>query len=414
MSSHISEPSSPSSIPSPVSGPSRKRPRSEMSSEERKEARAHRNRIAAQNSRDRRKAQFTYLERRVAELEEENKRLRAGLPPSEPQQDSVKDRENQELRARIASLERGLEAVVKAFSGQEAAPVIPTAEASKLPESSPASTTTSISAVSTSTSTPSCPPTDSTQSTVPSQTMSFPLSPTPSHNSDTPEFTFTSTTSPVSSPLPLPTSESELESQSTRHLARMATTRPPGELELKFYSSHHHNDTTLLAAQEPVPVDDATMETLFREILCESRSTSPSPETRSESVPALDLFNSTGQTQGSPETAPTGTKEVKEETEVEMLGLDMNMTGVAGLNMDMDVGLGTEGTSSLFGFGNTQTIESTSGGFTATWLDGFGSGSVFDYTTLLEGLDVVPAMQTDSSATPVMPMSLGSSGVQVV
>lgn len=105
---------------------------------------------------------------------------------------------------------------------------------------------------------------------------------------------------------------------------------------------------------------------------------------------------------------------MKEETEVEMLGLDMNMTGVAGLNMDMDVGLGTEGTSSLFGFGNTQTIESTSGGFTATWLDGFGSGSVFDYTTLLEGLDVVPAMQTDSSATPVMPMSLGSSGVQVV
>ncbi|ESK94371.1 x-box binding protein 1 [Moniliophthora roreri MCA 2997] len=396
MSSHISEPSSPSSIPSPVSGPSRKRPRSEMSSEERKEARAHRNRIAAQNSRDRRKAQFTYLERRVAELEEENKRLRAGLPPSEPQQDSVKDRENQELRARIASLERGLEAVVKAFSGQEAAPVIPTAEASKLPESSPASTTTSISAVSTSTSTPSCPPTDSTQSTVPSQTMSFPLSPTPSHNSDTPEFTFTSTTSPVSSPLPLPTSESELESQSTRHLARMATTRPR------------------VALQRPVPVDDATMETLFREILCESRSTSPSPETRSESVPALDLFNSTGQTQGSPETAPTGTKEVKEETEVEMLGLDMNMTGVAGLNMDMDVGLGTEGTSSLFGFGNTQTIESTSGGFTATWLDGFGSGSVFDYTTLLEGLDVVPAMQTDSSATPVMPMSLGSSGVQVV
>lgn len=245
MSSHISEPSSPSSIPSPVSGPSRKRPRSEMSSEERKEARAHRNRIAAQNSRDRRKAQFTYLERRVAELEEENKRLRAGLPPSEPQQDSVKDRENQELRARIASLERGLEAVVKAFSGQEAAPVIPTAEASKLPESSPASTTTSISAVSTSTSTPSCPPTDSTQSTVPSQTMSFPLSPTPSHNSDTPEFTFTSTTSPVSSPLPLPTSESELESQSTRHLARMATTRPRVALQRVNLNSNSTPLTTI-------------------------------------------------------------------------------------------------------------------------------------------------------------------------
>ena len=54
------------------SEPPRKRSRSEVTAEERKEARAHRNRIAAQNSRDRRKAQFSYLERRVAELEEEH------------------------------------------------------------------------------------------------------------------------------------------------------------------------------------------------------------------------------------------------------------------------------------------------------------------------------------------------------
>ena len=67
------------------SGPSRKRPHTNTSattSEERK-ARAHRNRIAAQNSRDKRKARFSYLERRVADFDEENRRLRAGglVPP---------------------------------------------------------------------------------------------------------------------------------------------------------------------------------------------------------------------------------------------------------------------------------------------------------------------------------------------
>ncbi|KAJ3778223.1 hypothetical protein FB446DRAFT_796798 [Lentinula raphanica] len=51
----------------------------EQSSEEGKEARAHRNRIPAQNSRDLRKAQSSYLEQRVAELEEENRQLRAGM-----------------------------------------------------------------------------------------------------------------------------------------------------------------------------------------------------------------------------------------------------------------------------------------------------------------------------------------------
>ena len=44
---------------------------------------AHRNRIAAQNSHEKRKARFSYQERRVAELEEENRKLRAGglVPP---------------------------------------------------------------------------------------------------------------------------------------------------------------------------------------------------------------------------------------------------------------------------------------------------------------------------------------------
>ena len=145
--SSLSLPSSSlSRFPSPVSSadspshtdePPRKRPRSAVTQEERKEARAHRNRIAAQNSRDRRKAQFTYLERRVAELEDENRRLRAGIltpapPVPEPdtttierereqqrkREEGQRERENQELRERIRTLEMGYEAVVRALATQ--------------------------------------------------------------------------------------------------------------------------------------------------------------------------------------------------------------------------------------------------------------------------------------------------------
>ncbi|KAF8187524.1 hypothetical protein BJ912DRAFT_424738 [Pholiota molesta] len=57
-----------------------RRPTMELSlSGQREEARVPRNRIAAQNPRDRRKAQFSHLQWRVAELEEENRRLRAGM-----------------------------------------------------------------------------------------------------------------------------------------------------------------------------------------------------------------------------------------------------------------------------------------------------------------------------------------------
>lgn len=111
----------------PTSGPSRKRPRSELTPEERKDARAHRNRIAAQNSRDRRKAHFSYLERRVAELEEENRQLRAGMGLSDTsrseeskyqEKEKARDKENQELRERIKTLEQGWDAVVKALAAQ--------------------------------------------------------------------------------------------------------------------------------------------------------------------------------------------------------------------------------------------------------------------------------------------------------
>jgi len=106
--------------------PPRKRAKSELNPDQRKEARAHRNRIAAQNSRDKRKAHFAYLEQRINELEEENRRLREGmglpqLGRSEEQKvldiqrETAKERENQELKERIKSLESGWSAVVAAL-----------------------------------------------------------------------------------------------------------------------------------------------------------------------------------------------------------------------------------------------------------------------------------------------------------
>lgn len=126
-------PGSPSSTVRPTSTrddsslvePPRKRARSELTAEQRREARAHRNRIAAQNSRDKRKAHFVHLEKRVAELEEENRRLRAGpgfsqITPADNkfvsfERESVQARENRELKERIKSLESGWAAVIKAL-----------------------------------------------------------------------------------------------------------------------------------------------------------------------------------------------------------------------------------------------------------------------------------------------------------
>jgi hypothetical protein len=95
--------------------PSRKRARtSELTSEEKREARAERNRIAAQCSRDRRKAQYVHLEKRVAELEAENALLRAGGAVAPIQLvNEEKERENQELRERVKMLEKAWENVAK-------------------------------------------------------------------------------------------------------------------------------------------------------------------------------------------------------------------------------------------------------------------------------------------------------------
>ncbi|KAJ3999283.1 hypothetical protein F5050DRAFT_1010310 [Lentinula boryana] len=239
--------SSPS--PEPQPGPSRKRPRTEQSSEDRKEARAHRNRIAAQNSRDRRKAQFSYLERRVAELEEENRQLRAGMgmspvaPSSAPvlvpsvsvksPADEARDLENEELKERIRTLEKGWDAVVKALAAQG----LPTGIA-------PSSNTDSASS------------TASASAPAPTTT---PLSPSPSSST-----TFSSTsasTSPLSSTVALSSSssivsESNEAPQSTRHLARVATGRTPlPSLQRVNWPSMTHTATI----SQPPPISRSLM-----------------------------------------------------------------------------------------------------------------------------------------------------------
>lgn len=84
----------------------KRRSRTGFTPEERREARAHRNRIAAQSSRDRKKAQFSELSARVAELEAENRALKLGGHLSIPQlSDSSIVQENAALKARVQQLE---------------------------------------------------------------------------------------------------------------------------------------------------------------------------------------------------------------------------------------------------------------------------------------------------------------------
>ncbi|KAJ7772631.1 hypothetical protein DFH07DRAFT_167405 [Mycena maculata] len=224
---------SPSPAPeSPEPGPSRKRPRTTSSSEDRKEARAHRNRIAAQNSRDRRKAQFTYLERRVNELEEENRQLRAGVvvPPQikveEREREKAKERENEELRERIKTLEKGWDAVMKALAAQGLS--TGTAPSTTAPVSEPPSAPTPEPPVA------QQPPQETSPSSEPFPSMTFPISPAPSHTSLDFDLDLSSSSSFMSSPVLSPKTEQELDS--TRHLARVASIvggTPPSPVALQ-------------------------------------------------------------------------------------------------------------------------------------------------------------------------------------
>ncbi|KAJ7691288.1 hypothetical protein B0H17DRAFT_1063380 [Mycena rosella] len=306
-------------------GPSRKRARTSSSSEDRKEARAHRNRIAAQNSRDRRKAQFSYLERRVSELEEENRQLRAGLVVSPPRPEQVKveehqakDRENEELRERIKTLEKGWDAVMKALAAQG----LSTSTASPAPTAS--DTPSTAAPAPTPTPSPSAPSPVQPASETPASpafpaalepTMTFPISPAPSHTSldfDLDLDLASSSSSFMSSPVLTPKTEHELDS--TRHPAA-------GGLQLNLALPGVDSDGR--PSPEESAIDDATMEDLFREILA------PSPRLPSASLP----FDAPGGAQF--QAAPAGTPSPQaafapQVTADDILGLEGLVGGGAG------------------------------------------------------------------------------------
>jgi len=183
--------------------PPRKRARSDLAPERRRGARAPRSRIAAQNSRDKRKAQFAYLDKRVAELEEENRRLRAStdLPQFASagnklvslEAESVQARESREFKERIKSLESGRSAVIEALQASGLPPNIqvPPPASYSLPTFTP--------------------PAGSLPTIVPSPPTAYPLSPATSISS-------------------LPSSNIFEEFESTHHLARVATVESDARL----------------------------------------------------------------------------------------------------------------------------------------------------------------------------------------
>ncbi|CAK5281779.1 unnamed protein product, partial [Mycena citricolor] len=190
-----------------------------------------------------RKAQFSYLERRVTELEEENRQLRAGLvsspPPSElvkaqeAERELAKDRENEELRQRIKSLEKGWDTVMKALAAQGLAP---TSTATTEPSGTSAATAVAS-------------PTEATTTTATSPLselgpiMSFPISPAPSHTSL--EFDMSPSTSFLSSPSLSPKTE---QVEITRHLARVASIPggpTPSSMALQRVISNVPSDSTV-------------------------------------------------------------------------------------------------------------------------------------------------------------------------
>ncbi|TEB37230.1 hypothetical protein FA13DRAFT_1786417 [Coprinellus micaceus] len=303
-------PSSPThDLPSSSSQPPRKRARTEVSSEERKEARAHRNRIAAQNSRDRRKAQFSYLERRVAELEDENRRLRAGIPVSPPtttpltamapppqfsavnlpslaslasvaasaaagipmrsheeelrmRREQERERENEELKERIKTLERGWDAVVKALAAQGLPTGIsPSSNDSQSPTNNASSSSPSSSSKPSS-STPNAGA--STSQTTPSTTSSpvtnlslngyaaFP-SPAPSHSSlDLNELDLSSV--PSSTPFALQPSSSPTIGTGGDHLSLLGSDVPAaGGFSVLGSDGYQSAKTGLLGGYLPSP-----------------------------------------------------------------------------------------------------------------------------------------------------------------
>ncbi|VDB95971.1 unnamed protein product [Peniophora sp. CBMAI 1063] len=253
----------------------RKRSRTDLSVDERKEARAHRNRIAAQNSRDRRKAQFNALEQRIVELEAENRTLRASmglaaLRDSDEHRaiENQRERENAELRERVKTLEQGWDAILKAvqLTGIPAGILPqPVSASASPPAPAPASSTNARpSSSKTSASKPHAHHAPATFPVFVPPSPVFPLSPAPSSAS--------TASQQQQQPLFLPDSEPE----PTRHLARVASTAK---------AVPQQRD-----AQHP-QLDDAAMDDLFREILASPTLSAAVPPQASSSAfaPLADL-----------------------------------------------------------------------------------------------------------------------------
>lgn len=185
-----------------------------MTPEERKEARAHRNRIAAQNSRDRRKMHYATLEARIAQLEAENQQLRAQSPPTEIA------RENAELRERIKTLENGWQTVLTALAAQ-GLPLGPMPPAP--PQSVPTELNTSETSVASSMTFPPSPALTFQSSPQESLQHEFespsPLAFAPTPLLDMPDFDMASTDAQSSLLI-----DPSMNSDATCHLARMVNT----------------------------------------------------------------------------------------------------------------------------------------------------------------------------------------------
>jgi cell division protein FtsB len=255
--------------PSPeesAAGPSRKRARTDATPEARKEARAHRNRLAAQASRDRRKVEFSSLHARVAALEAENTALRAGAAApvlsalaGEPER-ARWAAENAALRERIRTLEQGWDVILKALAG---APGLPGGLLAALATPGSAGVTGTA---------------PGPTITIPAGFTASPLPPTPSSLSSFASPSPLASTSTLSA-LPEPSSASpatitttDTSPESARHLARVATAASAASLQradslrLRRLRSPSSRLTLLRALRRTRMADPAWMWTQARKL----------------------------------------------------------------------------------------------------------------------------------------------------
>ncbi|KAI0266990.1 hypothetical protein BC834DRAFT_1040820 [Gloeopeniophorella convolvens] len=318
------------SRPAPTTGDDntapRKRARSDLTQEERREARAHRNRIAAQNSRDKRKAQFSALEARIGELEAENRALRVGMAHPHPSTDNAEQRaanaareaENSALRERVRVLETGWEAIVRALQTHGVAAGLPSLLV-------PPPAETNAPSPSSAASSPSPPPSTTTFPVLVPPTPTFPLDPT---------------AFPLS---PAPSYSSAVSSITGGEL------RPSDGVPAAGGPTQTDEDLGALfgTAGTDEVVDEAAMDDLFREILAPSpapSSTTPSLMGGEGEIPGLDLDQGWA---GAGTDAAAATKEAEREMQrlldlmpVDGTALGLTIDGASLLPIDNDCGSG--------------------------------------------------------------------------